>query len=95
MHRTYPSFPQATHTYIHIHIHIYMHTQDIPKLPTGNATGHNAIKLNWKRPFEEYHTGGSPVIGARVLVRPAWHWDWCVRVGVCVCVCVCACVCVV
>jgi hypothetical protein len=49
---------------------------DVPEVPTGNATGQDAIKLSWERPFPRYHTGGAPILGARVLVRPAWHWDW-------------------
>jgi len=28
------------------------------------------------RKGRRYHTGGAPIVGARVLVRPAWHWDW-------------------
>jgi hypothetical protein len=47
---------------------------DVPKAPEGNATGQDAIKLSWRRAFEMYHTGGSAIVGARVLVRPSWHW---------------------
>lgn len=28
------------------------------------------------REYPEYHNGGAPVIGARVLVRPSDHHDW-------------------
>uniref|UniRef100_A0A6T8P5J7 Fibronectin type-III domain-containing protein n=1 Tax=Hemiselmis andersenii TaxID=464988 RepID=A0A6T8P5J7_HEMAN len=49
---------------------------DVPKPPEGNATGQDAVRLSWRRPFETYHTGGAAVIGARLLLRPAWHWDW-------------------
>lgn len=49
---------------------------DVPRAPTGNATGQDAVVLSWGRDFPRYHTGGAEVVGARVLVRPAWHWDW-------------------
>jgi hypothetical protein len=49
---------------------------DVPRTPEGNATGQDAILLSWQRDFPRYHTGGAEIVGARVLVRPAWHWDW-------------------
>ena len=44
--------------------------------PVYNESGSTCITLNWLREYPEYHNGGAPVIGARVLMRPATHHDW-------------------
>jgi hypothetical protein len=49
---------------------------DVPAVAKGEATGQDAVLLSWARAFPRYHNGGGRIIGARVLVRPAWHWDW-------------------
>jgi len=48
----------------------------IPVPPSFNASSSDTITLNWLREYPEYHNGGAPIIGARVLMRPAGHHDW-------------------
>ncbi len=48
----------------------------VPVPPVYNESGSTWITLNWLREYPEYHDGGAPVIGARVLLRPATHHDW-------------------
>ena len=45
----------------------------VPVPPKYNCSGADWIELNWLRDYPEYHTGGAPIIGARVLMRPADH----------------------
>ena len=48
----------------------------VPVPPVFNESGSTWITLNWLREYPEYHNGGAPIIGARVLMRPANHHDW-------------------
>mmetsp|Transcript_52095 Transcript_52095/g.129759 ORF Transcript_52095/g.129759 Transcript_52095/m.129759 type:complete len:611 (+) Transcript_52095:523-2355(+) len=48
----------------------------IPVPPAFNASDAGSITMNWLREYPEYHNGGAPIIGARVLMRPAGHHDW-------------------
>jgi len=48
----------------------------VPVPPLYNTSGADWIQLNWLRDYPEYHTGGAPIIGARVLMRPSDHHDW-------------------
>jgi len=48
----------------------------IPVPPVYNSSGSDYIELNWLREYPEYHNGGAPIIGARVLLRPSDHHDW-------------------
>jgi len=48
----------------------------IPVPPVYNSSGSGYIELNWLREYPEYHNGGAPIIGARVLLRPSDHHDW-------------------
>ena len=42
----------------------------------GFAAGVNPVQERASDDGEPTGTGGAPIVGARVLVRPAWHWDW-------------------
>ena len=48
----------------------------IPVPPQFNSSDSQEITLNWHREYPEYHNGGAPIIGARVLMRPSDHHDW-------------------
>ena len=48
----------------------------IPVHPGFNTSSSSTITINWHREYPEYHNGGAPIIGARVLMRPADHHDW-------------------
>jgi len=48
----------------------------IPVPPVYNSSGSDYIELNWLREYPEYHNGGAPIIGARVLLRPSDRHDW-------------------
>jgi hypothetical protein len=48
----------------------------VPVPPVYNSSGSDYIECNWLRDYPEYHNGGAPIIGARVLLRPSDHHDW-------------------
>eukprot|EP00282_Hemiselmis_andersenii_P040808 CAMPEP_0172066736 /NCGR_PEP_ID=MMETSP1043-20130122/11313_1 /TAXON_ID=464988 /ORGANISM="Hemiselmis andersenii, Strain CCMP441" /LENGTH=739 /DNA_ID=CAMNT_0012726901 /DNA_START=122 /DNA_END=2338 /DNA_ORIENTATION=+ len=48
----------------------------IPVPPVFNSSTSDSITMNWLREYPEYHNGGAPIIGARVLMRPADNHDW-------------------
>ena len=79
---TIPTPLNTTHA-IHSHTHSYRHGRSVcvegggvQVPPVYNESGSTCITLNWLREYPEYHNGGAPVIGARVLMRPATHHDW-------------------